>query len=511
MQTSDLNPDKNKRLALNTVFLSVRTVLTLFISLFTTRVLLEALGVRDFGLFNLVAGFVTIFSFLYGSIMSASLRFITYELGAGNEEGVRQTFSTSLAIHLVIAAIILAVGETAGVWFVNAKLNIEPENMFAANIVYQCAIASMILGVIQIPYSSLIMAYERMDVYAFIMLGQAGLRLLIAYMAYLFAGTHLIAYAFMYLIVSLIICLAYIIYCRINMNPCLGRPHFWKGISRSLITFAGFDTYGNICSVIRLQGANVILNWFGGTLLNAASAVATQVASALQSFSSTVVLAFKPQMTKEYAVGDYERVSSLMTNCSKYALLLVGSLMVPLFYRMDFILSLWLGADVPEWSVQFCRICVLICCFETITASTYAGIHATGRVAALSLTAGTLWLVELVAAYFMLRWTSFPPVVFFTHLIFITIVIGGNLVILRRQLPGFSWVRYVFRGLTLPVFCIGLSLAAGWYIGESIGIYPVWKLIIDCALSLTISGGALLIFDKPARKMVEAKLLKLKK
>ncbi len=496
---------------MNTVFLSVRTVLTLFISLFTTRVLLEALGVRDFGLFNLVAGFVTVFAFLYGSIMSASLRFITFELGAGNSEGVRHTFSTSLAIHLLIGGIILVVGETAGLWFVNAKLNIEPGNMFAANIVYQCAIASLILGVIQIPYSSLIMAYERMDIYAYIMLGQAGLRLLIAYLAYLFAGTHLIAYALMYLMVSVIICLAYIIYCWTKMRDCLERPRFWKGISRSLLTFAGFDTYGNFCSVVRIQGANVILNWFGGTLLNAAAAVATQVSSALQSFSSTVVLAFKPQMTKEYAVGDYERVSSLMTNCAKYALLLVGTLMVPLYCRMDFILGLWLGSDVPQWAVQFCRICVLICCMETITGSTYAGIHATGRVAALSLTAGTLWLVEIVAAYLMLRWTSFPPVVFLAHLIFISIVICCNLMILRRQLPGFSWWAFVIKGLSLPVLCIGVSMAAGSFLGNCLEIHQFWILVMVCALSLIISAGALMLFDEPARRMVMARLSKISK
>ncbi len=491
----------DKRIAKNTVFLYGRTVLTLFIALYTSRVVLEKLGASDFGIFNLVAGFLTIFSFLQGSAASATLRFITFEIGAGNEIRLKQTFATSLAFHLAISTAIVLLGETVGLWFVNTQLEIDPLRMTAANYVYQLAIVSMVFTIMQIPYASVIMARERLDVYAVIMLLQALLRLGIAMALVWFADADtLIWYAVLYTLATAVVSIIFMAYSMRHFSESHAVPKFHKGITRSLTSFSGYDTYGNFCSVARLQGMALIINRFGGTILNASAALATNVSSAFQSFSNTILLAFKPRMTKEFAVCNYAGTSRVVYNCACFSLLLAGMMMVPLFWEMDMILSLWLGTVPPPYTADFCRICIITSCADAVNASIYSGIHATGRINVLSMLNGTLGLLELGVMYLLLKWLRWPPVVYAAHLSFVLLCICTAALILRRQLGTFSVRRLFFRKLSIPFLIVAVAMAT-CYATATVMADGFWRLMLMCVISLAIcaSGTYFLIMDASMR------------
>lgn len=471
----------------------MRTVLTLFISLFTTRVLMDALGVESFGLFNLVAGIVTVFSFLQGSMMSATLRYLTYELGAGDDDRLGRTFATSLAMHGVLALLSIVLAETVGLWIINSLIDIPAGQELAANIVYQAAIFSVVTSIIQVPYTSAIMARERLDAYAVIMVLQAVLRLGIAYLIMVAPSGRLVFYGILYAAVSLAVFLIYCSY-ALRFPECRCRPRFHGDIGRSMLAFFGFDTYGTFCSVVRQQGVAVILNRFAmSTVLNAAATVAFQVNSALQSFSSTILLAFKPQIVKEYAAGDRTRSCALMTSCGKYAFLLVGMLMVPLYCEIDYVLQLWLAGDVPAWTADFCRICLISACFETLLGTSYSGIHATGKVKVMSLVAGTLWLAETAAAWYALRLSAFPPIVYAVHVVVVLCVILSNTLILRRQIAEFRIRRFWLEAGGLPamltVLTMGACLSVRCLMPESflrLAVLCVVSVVVMCLLAYCV-------------------------
>lgn len=468
--------------------------MTLFIALYTSRVVLEKLGADDFGIFNLVAGFITIFSFLQGSASAATMRYLTFEIGRGDNEKLRRTFATSLALHLGLCAIVVVLAETVGLWFVNTQLEIAPERMQAANIVYQISVFSLIITIMQIPFTAIIMARERLDVYALLMLALAFLKLTVALVLVWFVCFDtLVVYALLYGVVTLLVGLAFAGYGLRNFRECRVRPGFHKGITAALLSFSGYDSYGNFCSVARIQGMSVILNRFGGTVLNAASALAANVSSALLSFSNTIILAFKPQMTKEYAAGEYSRASALVYNCARFSFLLVGVMMVPLFVEMDYVLKLWLGNEIPPYTADFCRICVLTTCLETVNGATSSGIHATGVVKRLSLICGTLALLELPAMIVALRLCAWAPMVYAAHFVFVGIIMLVNAMILRKQMPEFSIRCFIGRSLLTPAVllvlamaaCIGLSFA----LGDGFG-----RLAAMCGASLTIVSGGTYFF-----------------
>lgn len=484
----------------------MRTVLTLFISLFTTRVLMDALGVSSFGLFNLVAGIVTVFSFLQGSMMSATLRYLTYELGAGDTDRLRRTFATSLALHGALALISIVLAETVGLWIVNSFIDIPAGQQLAANVVYQAAIVSVVFSIIQVPYTSAIMARERLDAYAIVMVLQAVLRLGIAYLIMIAPSGRLVLYGILYAAVSLAIFLIYGGY-ALRFAECRCRPRFDKSIGRSVLTFFGFDTYGTFCSVVRQQGIAVILNRFGSTVLNAAASVAFQVNSALQSFSGTILLAFKPQIVKEYAAGNYGRSCTLMNSCGKYASLLVGMLMVPLYCEIDYVLELWLAGDVPAWTADFCRLCLITACFETLLGTSYSGIHATGNVKTMSLIAGTLWLAETGMAWLALRQSAFPPIVYAVHLVVVLGVVFSNTMILRRQMPAFNVRRFWIEAALLPsiltMVTMGACLAVRCLMSESFG-----RLVVLSAVSMVVMFSLAYAIDAGVRSFTTATMTK---
>lgn len=452
------------RIARNALYLYGRMFLTIGVSLYTARVVLDTLGVNNYAIYNLVGGIVTVMSFLNGTMASATQRFLNYEMGAGSEERLRRTFSTSLLIHLAIAAIVLLLGETVGLWFVNTKLVIAPERMTAANITYQLSILAAMFSFVQIPYMASVLAHEKMDFYAVVAIVNVLLKLAVALAVVWFASLDtLVAYAVMMLMATVIVAGLYRFYAVKHFRECRFSTRIDKGIFRSLISFSGWDIYGNLSYTTRVQGTIVILNNFGGTVLNAAGNLTLTVAGTITSFAASVVSAFRPQIIQQYARQNYREMLTLLNTCARYSFLLMGLIVVPMILEMPQLLRLWLK-DVPEFTTVFCRISLLAACGELLITIVSIGIHASGRIKSYSFITGTLYLLELPAMYFLLKATQSPTVVYVVHCLFILLILLTDTILLHRFVPQFSIARFWWGGVLVPALIVAAAFAGACWV-----------------------------------------------
>lgn len=497
----------NKRIAKNTAFLYVRMLLSSAISLYTSRVVLDTLGVQDFGIYNLVGGIVTILTFLNGTMSMATMRFLNYEMGLDNPERLKGTFGTSLSIHALIAVILVIAAETVGLWYVNNELVIEPQRLVAANWVYQFSILTTVVTVMQIPFTAAIMAHEKMNVYAYVSLSYNFLKLLIALLLlWIPMFDNLIVYGFLFLLISSIIGVSYLWYAVAKFRECRGRPRFDRGQAKKMLKYSGWDVFGNLAYTSRVQGANIILNNFGGTVLNAAAAITTQVVGTLQYFAQSVISAFRPQVVQLYARKEYQDMLRLLYNAGKFASLLMALAVVPVFVEMPTLLSLWLK-DVPEWTVIFCRLCLLTAIGELLKMSVDMGIHATGRIFRLSFITGTMLMLELPAMYFLLQYYQWPPVVFAIHLGWIFFIVFAETLILKYQLGEFSIVRFWWVSAIKPVVVLAVVLIGCMHLEPVLGQSFLAFVIIGVISTAVILGLSYAVcLDATTRRTIRDKV-----
>lgn len=454
-------PNANdKRIAKNAIYLYGRMMLTIFVSLYTSRVVLDVLGVSDYGVYNVVGGIVVVLGFLYGTMSGATSRFISYELGAGDPQRLQRTFSASLTVHAYLAAGVLFLGETIGLWYVNHELVISPDRIVAANWVYQYSLFASILTIIQIPYLATIMAHERMGYYAWVAIANVLLKLAaILIVVWVAAADNLSTYAAMIFLAAVIVAAMYIIYARSHFPECRWSLHNDRAIIRNMLKFFGSDIYGTLCFTTRAQGVLVILNRFGGTVLNAAGGLCATVSGTVNSFAGSIITAFRPQIIQRYAAGEYPYMLSLMSNCARYSLLLIGLLIIPLMFGMDTLLDLWL-VNPPKYTAIFCRIALIAVFGELLHTVISIGIHATGKIFLYSIVSGTLFILELPLMWFLLRATENPPVVYTVHLAMIFIIIMADSWMLKLNFAEFQVIHFWLRGILLPLLLIGITLVA---------------------------------------------------
>ena len=348
----------NRRIARNTLMLYIRMLLTVAVGIYTSRVVLNTLGVEDYGICNVVGGVVSMLGFLNASLAGATSRFITFELGRGDRQRLADTFSSALIAHMGIALVVVLVAETAGLWFVTHKLVIPAERMTAALWVYHLSIAAAAISITQVPYTACVIAHERMGVYAYMEILNSVLKLLIVYVLLVGNFDKLKLYAVLTFLISATIAIIYRIYC-IRM---FDEAHFhWtinKAILRPMVSFSAWDVYGNLSVSANSQGTNMMLNMFFGPIVNAAAGVANTITGIISGFANNVTTAFRPQIVKQYAQGNISEMQQLLTNAAKFHLLLFMTLMIPLFIEIENVLRLWLG-QVPPHAVQFCRATLL--------------------------------------------------------------------------------------------------------------------------------------------------------
>lgn len=447
----------NRRIAKNTVLLYVRMLLSIVVTLYTSRVVLRTLGVDDFGIYGIVGGVVAMFSFLNASMSGATSRYITFSLGYGDNKNVIDTFSTALIIHIVIAACIVLLSETVGLWFLEKKLVIPEGRMVAARIVYQCSIIAMAVQVIQVPYNAMIISYERMDIYAYIELLNVFLKLGIIYLLKVGCIDKLVLYALLVLIVNIIIALTYRMYCKRNFAACKFHFIIDKKILLPMISFSGWDLYGNMCYTARHQGVNMLINMFFGVALNAATSIASSVQGVVSSLSANVVQAFRPQIIKLYAQNRITEMELLMCNSIKFSILLFAVLGVPLSYEVFPIMKLWLG-QVPEYAPQFCVLLMATSLFNLINSVIVIVIHATGRIKALSLVSGTIYLLTIPVVYILFKYIKADPIqAYVVFGVIMLMVLVVNIIIAKVQVSELS-VNRILYNIVLAISLAGLAM-----------------------------------------------------
>lgn len=389
----------NRRILKNTIALYGRMLLSMAISLYTSRVVLNALGVHDYGIYGLVGGIVALFSFLNNTMSGATSRYLTVELAKNNSTRLQHTFSTALLLHIGIAIIVLLFAETIGLWLLWEKLNIPEGRMEAAIWVYQFSILSALISITQVPYNACLIANEKMNVFALIEIINSCLKLLIALFLPFTGCDKLILYGGLILTVSFLIAMTYRLYCNKHYAECRGRLLWNKHIGRSMFGFSGWNLYANLCFTGRQQGTNMLLNVFGSTAVNAAAGLATSVQYMIEQVATNLVMASRPQIIKQYAIGELSDMVKLMKQTTILANVLYLIVAVPFVVEIHYIMHLWL-VQVPPYTTEFCILMVIASFISLNNNIIYIGIQAVGRVKFYSFMAGTFSILIIPILWF---------------------------------------------------------------------------------------------------------------
>lgn len=434
----------DKRIARNSIYMTIRMVIVLLITLFTTRVVLKALGVVDYGVYNVVCGFVTLFSFLSTSLSNGIQRFYNFELGRSGIEGARKVFNSGLLIQLCIAIFILLIVESFGLWYLHHKMVIPDDRMLAASWIFQFSMVSFLFSVIQAPFLAAIMAHERLDFYAIISVVDAILKLLIAYILSFVDGDKLIIYGALYALISVINFMSYSIYAKLNFAEISLNFHLEKGILRNMLEFSGWNLIGTFANIMKEQGVNLILNLFCGPVVNAARGVAAQVNGGLQSFVQNLTVPVRPQVIQSYAKGDIARTMNLTFMISKMSCFVLYALALPVSYEIDFILSLWLGGNVPEHTDHFVIISMLIVFVNNLNAAISGVVHASGQMRKYQVSTSLVSLISLPFAYVVMRLGAKPEIALLIVFAFVALAQIVALFVLKG-IVHFSIKQYIYK------------------------------------------------------------------
>lgn len=369
----------NKRIAKNTIALYVRMAFAMLVSLYTSRVVLQTLGVEDFGTYGIVGGIVTLFAFINNTLVGSIQRFLNFEIGKNNSESVTNVFSNGFHVQIIFAAIIVVLGETIGLYYLNNFMNIPDGRMYAANWVYQFAILTTVSRIIRSPFNASMIAYERMTAFAIVGIVDVLLKLLIVYLLLISSFDRLITYAALGAIVSTGVTLFYVYYNNTNFKDCRIKCKIDKPLLKQMLSFSGWSIFGSASLVATFQGVDLIINYFHGVAVNAALTIANQVYGAAYSLTSNFQTAFNPQITKTYAKGDTDVLLDLVYRTSRYSFFLVIICAIPLLFECDGLLLLWLG-KVPHYTKEFCTIMILICIVDALSGPLWMTAYATGKI-----------------------------------------------------------------------------------------------------------------------------------
>lgn len=432
----------NRRVAKNAVILSLRVAIVSFVSIFTSRVVLESLGIEDYGIYGLVGGIIGMVTFLNGAMGGATSRFITYEIGTGNTQNLRRVFSTSFYIHLLIAVVALIILETFGLWFLHNKLVIPEAKMFEANVVFQFSVASIVVSFTQVPYAATIMAYERMNIYAYFDLATVISKLGIAYLIFYVDSEKLIVYAALNFSISILCAFFYRWYCVHNFDETKLTLRIDRPFAKKMLTFSAFDLYGNMSVMFYLQGVPIILNLFLGVIANAAASISSTVNGVIKGFAMGVSLAFSPQITKQYAAGNITNMESMMCRSMMFTALTFAIIGLPFFVETERLLYVWLG-QVPKFTVEFIRMIMVVTLIDYITMSNNRGIHATGNIKTISFISGSFYLMCPFVSYFIMKsgGPAYSPYV--VNSIMLTIVSILGFYFIKIQIVEYKIWRYI--------------------------------------------------------------------
>lgn len=438
----------NKRVAKNTLFLYIRMLLVMVVSIYTSRVVLDVLGVSDYGIYNVVGGVVTFLGFLNSSMANAVQRFLSFELGKSDTEATARVFSISLMSHIGIAFLFFAVLECAGPWFLNSYMMISPERLEAAHFVLQCSIITALFSFIQVPYNAIIIAKEKMDIYAYVGILEVVLRLLVVYLLQISDFDRLEFYAVLQMLITVGILLFNMVYCRWTFLEARFRYIKDKATFKAIFGFAVWNLIGEFSWAMTGQGVNIILNIFCGTVVNAARGIADQVNAAVMRFVNNFQTALNPQIIKTYSANQVSEMNNLLSFGSRFSFYLLLLLSLPLLLEMNFILNFWL-VEVPDYAVAFCQ-WVLVCSLVSIVTNLFSQvIRATGNIRNYQVSTACVQLLNFPLSYLLL-YNHLSPVFTMVIATFIQIVIGVMRIIFVRKMVNY-FVSLFLKDIFFPI------------------------------------------------------------
>lgn len=444
------NVSSNRRIVKNTLVLYCRLLLTIAVTLYTSRIILEQLGIEDYGIYSVVAGVVTMFSFFNNSMSTATQRYLTYELGKGDMQQLKNVFAASLNIHIFIGIIIIIFAETIGLWVVNCQLVIPESRIFAANVTYQIAVMSFFINIIQVPYNATLIAHERMSIYAYLSVVEVLLKLLIVCLLCLSSWDKLIVYSLFLLLVCIFIRGLYQVYCRRHFEEC-HASFFWdKDLYKKMTSFAGWNVLGSVAWILRGQGLDVLLNTFWGPTINAARGISNQISSAVYGFASNFMVALNPQITKHYAQGNIKEMETLAFIGARGGCLLLLGLGLPVMMTIDYILSIWL-VEVPDYAASFVVLMLIDAIVGNTMGSTFiTSLMATGNISKYQMVVSSIILLVVPIGYCVLCLGADATAVFYI-IIAINAISGFVRILYCRKQIGFSLKGFFYR-VVAPIF-----------------------------------------------------------
>lgn len=449
-----IQAENTKRIAKNTLMLYVRMLFSMLVSLYTSRVVLNTLGVEDFGIYNVVGGFVGMFSIVSASLSSSVSRFITFELGRGDLEKLKKVFSTSLSIQIVLCLVIFVLLETIGLWFLNTHLTIPAERLIAARYVFQFSVVAFMVGLLYVPYNACIIAHEHMNVYAYVGIIDVSLRLCIvicvAYCPYI--TDKLIMYSFLLLLVGVSLQIFYVWYCRKHFLECRNRVCFYKEFFKEMGGFAVWNFIGCTAGLLKEQGVNILLNIFYGPILNAARGVAVTVNTAIGSFAGNFMTALNPQITKSYAATDYGYMNKLVACGSRFSFYIMLLFIVPVVLETDFILKLWLKV-YPDFTVIFVRLTLFLSLIDILSNTLITLQTATGKIRNYQLAVGGMLMMNFPLSYLCLKASFSPESVYIVALLVALCCLLLRLLFLARMVKTFSAISFI-KDVGVNVFAV---------------------------------------------------------
>lgn len=454
---SSPNISSKSTIAKNTTLLYGRTALIMVVSLYTSRVILQALGVEDYGVYTAIGGVVSLLTVVTGPIDTAISRFLTYEIGRGDKDKLRRYFSTGLTIMLLFSALAIIILETVGLWFLNNKMVIDDSRMWAANWVLHLSIATFVVNMISSPYRASIIAHEKMSLFAYMGILDALLKLGIALLLKISSFDKLLVYAVLMLVASILLRFIYTVICNKQFEECRSpKIVIDKELFGGLFSFAGWNMFGSAAAVCRGQGINILFNIFGGPIVNAAFGIATQVNNAVGSFVNNFSTALNPSIIKSYASSQKDYMMSLVYQGAKYTYFLVLLFALPLLLETRYVTQIWLG-QTPEYSVVFIQMMLIYTLIEAFSKTIMAGVHASGKIRLYQIIIGGFQIIILPIAYILLR-IGLTPVNVLMAMVVIDIIALFARMILARGIFDLSIWEFVKRVIIVSLISSVVAL-----------------------------------------------------
>lgn len=497
--------ENSKRIAKNTIYLYLRLLVSTIIGLYTSRIILNTLGVEDFGIYNVVGGIVSILATFNSTMSVASFRFMNMALGRNDTEFLKTVFNSSLIIHFFIALIILLLAESLGLWFVLEKIVIPEERMTAALWAYQFSILTCMLIIISSPYNNCLLVHEKMDAYAVFSIIEYSLKLVIVFMLGIGGFDKLIEYAILFFLVQLLMRLIYGVYCSRHFQETHFKWKYDRTNVRKMLSFTGWNFIGILSNIGYAEGLNIILNLFFGPVVNAARAIMVQVESKVLLLGRNVQEAVNPQIMKSYAVGNLEYMHELIINSSRYSFYLLFIVLLPLFLQLDSVLHWWLGI-IPDNTVVFIKLIFICIILNTLQNTLSTSIYATAKVKLYNIISAIILLTILPVSYILLSNHLEAYSVFIVQIFCMLFHLIVTLVF-TSQLISLSWERYTKEVILNILLIMTVSIPVPYIINEMLPS-NIYSFILVCIVSLlsTLSSIFFLGLKSKERLLVVDKM-----